>query len=248
MNNRTMRFSLGALAVGAITLVAQTGQSQNAYNNGNASGSTGTDFNFNNAQAGNEIILAGSTAGDDITSFTFQYDFLNSTLGTTGTPAGGETAVLSFYNNWGPTGATKVAGYTVPQSPALFTSAPVSIAGGFTTGQNITFTGANGGLPAGGVDVPQIFTWTVTFTGIGASENAGLALYNPPTTGQNYNDAWYNSAGPTTPNWQLDVASSGGTPLQFGATVTAVPEPSTLGMFAMGSIGLLASGWRKLRR
>jgi hypothetical protein len=248
MNNRTMRFSLGAIAVGAITLLAQNGQSQTTTYN-NTTGNTSTDFNFNNAQAGNEIIQAGFATGDDITSFAFQYDFLNSTLGTTGTPAGGETATLSFYNNWGPTGATKVSGYTVPQSPALFTSSAVSIAGGFTTGQTITFTAANGGLPSGGVDVPQIFTWTVTFAGIATStETAGLALYNPPTTGQNYSDAWYNSAGSTTPSWQLDVASSGGTPLQFGATVSAVPEPSTLGMFAMGSIGLLASGWRKLRR
>jgi hypothetical protein len=243
-----MRFSLGAVTVGAVALLAQTGQSQTVYNN--TTTFTG-DFNYNNAQAGNEVILSGSTLGDDVTGFTFQYDFLNSTLGTTGTPAGGETATLSFYQNYGTSSATKVSGYTVPQSPVLFTSSAVPISGGFTTGSTINFTTANGGLPTGGVDVPQIFTFTVTFAGISSSENAGLALFGPtgsnPSVGQNYADAWYNSAG-STPNWQLDVASSGNPPLTFGATVTAVPEPSSIGLFAMGSMGLLASGWRKFRR
>jgi len=242
-----MRFSLGAVAVGAIALLAQNGQSQTVEYN-NTSTFTG-DFNYGNAQAGNEVILASSSSGAEITSFSFQYDFLNSTLGTTGTPAGGETATLSFYNNWGPSGAQKVSGYTVPQSPALFNSVAVPISGGFTSGSTALFTIANGGLPANGVDVPQIFTWTVTFAGIGASENAGLALFGTtPSVGNNYNDAWYNTAGSVSPAWQLDVASAGNPALTFGAQVSAVPEPSSIGLFAMGSIGLLASGWRKLRR
>jgi len=246
MNNRTMRFSLGALAVGAIALLAQNAQSQSVVYN-NTTTFTG-DFNYGNNQAGNEVILAGSTSGDEITSFAFQYDFLNSSGTTAGTPAGGETASLTFYQNWGTASSTKFNGYTVPQTPALFTTTtPVSIAGGFTTGSTITFSTANGGLPAGGVDVPQIFTWTVTFAGIGGSENAGLALFAPATVGQNYNDAWYGAAG-TSPTWSLDVASGSNPALTFGATVTAVPEPSSLGLFAMGGFGLLASGWRKLRR
>jgi len=244
MNNRTMRFSLGAFAVCAIALLAQNGQSQTVYNNSTTF--TG-DFNYGNNQAGNEVILSGSTAGDEITSFAFQYDFLNSALSTTGSPGGTETATLTFYNNWGPTGATKVSGYTVPQAPPLFTSSAVNIGGAFTTGSTATFSIANGGLPANGVDVPQIFTWTVTFANVGASENAGLALFGPATVGQNYGDAWYGAPG-TSPTWALDVASAGNPALTFGATVSAVPEPSSLGLFAMGGFGLLASGWRKLRR
>jgi hypothetical protein len=245
MNKQTIRFSLSAVAVGAVALLTQNAQSQTTvYNN---TSTFAGDFNYNNAQAGNEVILAGSTSGDEITSFQFQYDFLNSTLGTTGTPAGGETVTLSFYNNYG---GTKVSGYAAPVTPALFTSTPVSLSGqGFTTGTSLTFSVANGGLPAAGVNVPQIFTWTVTFAGIGSAENAGLAEYGPtPLVGQNYSDAWYNTAGAASPVWALDLASSGNPALNFGATVSAVPEPSSIGLFAMGSIGLLASGWRKLRR
>jgi hypothetical protein len=245
MNNRTIRLSVGALAVGAIALLAQNGQSQTVYNN--TTTFTG-DFNYGNNQAGNQVILAGSVNGDDVTSFAFQYDFLNSSGGTTGTPVGGETATLTFYQNYGPSSATKVSGYTVPQTPVLFSSTPVSIAANYTSGSTITFTTANGGLTGGGIDVPQNFTWTVTFAGIGASEQAGLALYGSgPSVGQNYSDAWYGAAG-TSPTWALDVASGSNPALTFGATIAAVPEPSSLGLFAMGGLGLLASGWRKLRR
>lgn len=98
MNNRTIGLSLSAVAVGAITLLAQSSQGQ-VY-------STGTNFTgvFNygttlaGSIAGNEIV-AGPTTGEEITSFTFQYDLLNSTGGTTGSPLGGETATLQFWNN-----------------------------------------------------------------------------------------------------------------------------------------------------
>ena len=77
------------------------------------------------------------------------------------------------------------------------------------------------------------------------------ALYNGPggpTVGQNYGDAWYNTTSGLGGPWNLDVASGSNPALTFGAIVTAVPEPSTLGMFTVGSIGLLSSAGRKLRR
>jgi len=242
MNNRIVRFSVGAVAIGAVALLAQSSQGQSVYYN-NSTTFLG-DFNYGAGTAGNEVILTSPTGGD-VTSFSFQYDLLNSSLGTTGTPGTGDTATLTFWNNYG---GAKVSGYEQP-NVALFTSSAIPLTGtgtpGYTTGQQLVFSAANGGLPAGGVDVPSIFTWTVTFAGLG-TDVAGLAQYGPtPSVGQNYGDAWYS----TTPGtWALDVASSGGVPLTFGATITAVPEPSSLGLFAMGATGLLASGWRKLRR
>jgi hypothetical protein len=254
MNNRTIRLSLGAVAVGAITLLAQSSHGQVVYN-------TGTNFQgvFNygtpaGAIAGNEI-SAGPSSGEEITSFTFQYDLLNSSGTATGTPAGGETATLQFWNNWTSPESTAVSGFRVPGQNLFAGGGAVALTGagtpGFTTGSTLTYNLGNG-LPAGGVDVPQIFTWTVTFAGIPSTEVAGLALFSTTGTGivgGNYANAWYNAnptANPTS--WNLDVASGSNPSLIFGASATAIPEPSSLGLFAMGATGLLASGWRKLRR
>lgn len=240
MSNQTVRLSLGVVAVGAAALLVPGARGQNAYNN-----TTTYNGNFNyvtsstSATAGNEVILTGGLSSYNITSFSFQYDFSGSDVPSTA------TADLIFYQNNG----TQVSGYSGPGT-VLFNSGPFSLGTGssaYTTGATATFNTAALG---GGVTVPQIFTWAVTFSGLTSSESAGLGLFGTiPSVGQNYGDAWYNPNG-TSGTWALDVASSGNPALTFGAQIGAavVPEPSSIALFAMGATGLVASGWRKLRR
>jgi hypothetical protein len=245
MNNKTIRISLGALAVGAIALVAQNAEAQ--VTNYNNTTSFQGDFSYgsstSSAIAGNEVILAGgptppSTTPETITSFSFQY-FLTAT-GSGDVPSTA-TADLIFYQNNG----TQVSGSSSPGT-VLFNSGPISLSGqGLTTGSTLALSSGYVGTVGtiGTVAVPSIFTWAVSFSGLDSAESAGLALYSTTTAGANYGDAWYNATG--TGTWALET----GTPaVTFGAVATTVPEPSTLGMFAMASCGLLASGWRKLRR
>ena len=59
-----------------MALLSQNAKSAVVYDNGTASAYYG-NYNFNNATAGNEIILA-NTGNTYITSFTFQFDLINS--------------------------------------------------------------------------------------------------------------------------------------------------------------------------
>jgi len=237
--NKSSRLSASSVIASAIVLVAQSARSQwiftgNAYQNSTTS--FDANYNFANGpgttQAGNEVVLAGTAPMGFISSFAFQYDF-------TGHGSKNATAVLTFYaNNGTPTAAT--AGYYPPGQP-LFTSAPESL-GNFTPGATMNFGLADLG---GGVEVPQDFTWTVTFSGLSAGQCAGLALYgqttvpdvNTATVGANYGDAWENLSG----SWDL-ISGVGPYPATFGAVIN-VPDSSSL-PFSMGTV-VLALGWMK---
>jgi hypothetical protein len=230
--NKSIRLSAMTAAAGALIVFAQNAHSQwvftgNAYQNSTTS--LNANYNFANGpgttEAGNEVVLAGSATSDFISSFAFQYD-----LGGPGSTAG-VTADLKFYaNNGTPTAST--AGYP-PPGKVLFDSGPFSL-GGPTTGQTANFYQADLG---GGVDVPQDFTWTVTFTGLLANQYAGLALYGPATVGGNYGDAWENLTG----SWDL-INSVGPDAPTFGAVIN-VPDSSCL-PFSVGMV-ILALGWMK---
>jgi hypothetical protein len=207
MNERTAHVFLRALAAGAIALLAQNAQSQTLYSDTNTT--QNGNFNYFNAEAGNQVVLAGTSPSDVITNFEFQFDF----IGTTGA-SGNETADLRIYANNGPL----VSGYPSPGT-VLFDSGPFNIGElGYIAGVTATFNQAQLG---GGVLVPQNFTWTVTFAGLTAGENAGLALYSPATIGTNFNDAWVNAGS----GWQLDVAEMSYPPLDFAAIAQGIASP-----------------------
>jgi len=243
MNNRVTHL-LRAITMGSAAFLAQSALSQVVgYNN--TTTYSGDFFNYAdptpnpgnyNGEAGNEIGLTGSLSSYTITAFDVQFDFLNSSLTTTGTPAGGETVDLTFYQNNG----SIVDGYPSPSTVLYTTGAvPFSTAGinGFTTGQSLNDTGLS-------VTVPQDFTWTVTFGGLTAGETAGLAVYGPATVGDNSGDSWVN----TTGGWTLEVNAPGEPfPLEYGAEafVTAVPEPSTVALGVAGAFALLAARRKK---
>lgn len=87
--------------------------------------------------------------------------------------------------------------------------------------------------------VPQRFVWTVqAYNRQGSVGELGPAYYSPPTVGFSDDFFWLSDMGsPWTPySW------GGEPPANFAARVTAVPEPATLGVFA------LALGVATLRR
>ena len=185
------------------------------------------------AQFGDEIILSGG-AGQRMTSFTFEYF-------ATGL-SGNETVTLRFYRNDG----AQVVGGSFPAnkpSTVLYDSGSFPIVNTFPDGNTLRFdlplNDPNLIIPNNNFD----FTWTVQFGGITGSEVAALDLYSPPNVGNNYNDYWEQLP---SLDWELRAGPAGTPVMNFGATMTAVPEPSPL------QVGLLAGaiwlGWGIYRR
>ncbi len=220
MKNRFTPYLIHVLSVGAVALLCQNAQSQSLVYSDTATYS-GDNFNFDSGQAGtvyagNEIVLAA--ANDVITQFQVQIDFTG-----TGTPTG--TVDVSFYNNNG----AAFNGYATPGS-TIWDSGSSSLSA-FSTGggETLTYT-----VPS--VTVPKDFTYVVSFNGLTSTEVGGLSIYGNTTVGQNYNDAWVN----TGSGWTLQKATGTAPAPQFGATLTAIPEPSTIALGVMGACAFLA--------
>jgi hypothetical protein len=158
-------------------------------------------------------------AGADRRVTDFQFDYFVST-----NSSGNERAEIFFYDNTGSGGAPGVL---------LFRSGEFGLSKGFQTAAAAALS----------VTVPNTFTWSVAFRGIDFNETAGLLLFNPPTVGASFDDFWVkNSDG----SWSTFLIDGGATPANFGARVTAVPEPSTYALAIMGAVSAL--GYRRFRR
>lgn len=236
MKKRTIQLLTSILIVGGVALVAQNAQSQVVvYDNGTASSYYG-NYNFNNAAAGNEIILANS-GNTYISEFQFQFDLVNSNSATplAGAPTGNEEVDLTFYQNNGPV----TNGYASPGTE-IYDSGFYSLG---AIGLN-SFTLGTNSIYNPDVSVPQDFTWAVTFSNVPPSESAGLALRSLPTTGTAYGDVWENDGA----GWHLNTDNSDveGN-LDLGAeaeTPTVVPEPSWLWLV---NVAAGAGFWRMKR-
>ena len=167
-----------------------------------------------NEPMGDEITLDGNSRV--VTQFSL---ILSSSVRTTLS-----SLTLTFYKNDG----QDAYGYDGAPGTQLWTTSDSNLTvDGSTT---VTFSVPN-------VEVPDTFTWIVS----AASDSAGLATYNPPTTGSSGNyywdrdhsdGLWYGMWFSTKP-----VAN-------FAAQVMAVPEPTTSTMDALGGLSAL---WRKRR-
>jgi hypothetical protein len=166
---------------------------------------------------GDQIDIGGS--GWIASSFRFEY-FASGLQGN-------ETARIQFYSNNG----VPLEGSDVQAPGELLYQSPVI---------NLQ----NGNVPVIieqlaplGVLLPESFTWTVKLTGVSGSEVFGLNLYDPPTAGSSLNDIWQF----TTEGWNLLQLPGlpSGVSANFGAVLTAVPEPSPIALLALGGIALL---------
>lgn len=185
-----------ALACFGVSLHAQDAT---AYDNlpGTQYGSfAALDFRGNPTEFGDEIALAGTAR--TVTKFIFDYygNF---------TPNGDETARIRFYANDGP-------GVFLKPNTLLYESPAFSIVKGEA---RVTLD-----IPY--VEVPNSFTWTVSFSGVTQTDgdSAELVVVNPPSVGAqlaggltgSYRDYWKFNAGVwtvymLTNNWPANFAA-----------------------------------------
>lgn len=182
-------------------------------------------FAAGNAWFGDEVFFGGTAR--TITEFAFEVWAEN--IAADASPA---HAQLFLMRRDGPENA-EPGSVLFQTDPFLIDPADVAAGNGF-----VTYT-----IDQLALDWPdQNLIWTVQFTGLDGNENAGLTLYDPPSVGSSFSDFWRKDA-TAGAGWQLfsdpDVA------VNFGARITAVPEPSTLVYALLGGLTLL--GLRRFR-
>lgn len=174
----------------------------------------------NGTEFGDEINLGGTERV--VTDFKFEY-FLGANA------SGNETVQLVLHANDGPLISRSNPDGTSFQvaSPGtvLYTSPVLSLQTGFQTADASGFS----------VTVPDTFSWTVAFNGIDAGEVAGLRVYDPPTVGSSFADFWQKNNG----TWNTYLFTDPAGPANFAARVTAVPEPTTMGLGLLAGLSFL---------
>ena len=219
------RFAKIAVGVASAVMVSLSGFADVVYNNSTTySGSYVTST----TEFGDQIFTVGPTVNNRITDFQFEY------YGSLAPNASGRTAVVKFYANDG----APVGGAATPGTTALYTSPSFSLAAGYNT-VNIVALGANNVfIPSNGS-----ITWTVSFSGLQAGEAVGLLIYERPSIGNSNIDYWQKDSGGA---WALKQIAGGSPAANFGAKLTALPEPSILQL--TGLAGAFLAGLAGYRR
>lgn len=176
------------------------------------------EFFSSTQEFGDEIALEGTER--EVVGFQFE-------TFASGIPEGETTGTLRFYENDGP----EVDSANAPGT-LLFESNPFEVSFGTETH---TLTGVS-------VDVPDTFTWTVEFSGVGDGE-AGLTMSDPVEVGGSFDDFWAL----TDEGWDTFRFPDGDPAANFTAQVTAVPEPSALALGVLGGIAFFAYRFRTRR-
>ncbi|MEI8291298.1 MAG: hypothetical protein WCH99_17660 [Verrucomicrobiota bacterium] len=84
------------------------------------------------------------------------------------------------------------------------------------------------------VALPSTFTVVYNISGLSGGDTLSLPVYYPPSVGTNYNDYWLKVG----INWELVTNNAGGVSfgMQFNNSPTPTPEPSVLGLGALGMV------------
>jgi subtilisin-like proprotein convertase family protein len=125
------------------------------------------------AEVGNQVTLTGTERYP--TRFSLEYWGTNVSQPSF---AGAVTARVRFYDNDGPT----VSPGRASPGTILYDSGPISIAATKTGSLVLDNFQLNAATPLQGI-LPESFTWTVRFEGLGNQDAAGLTLYGPPVEG-----------------------------------------------------------------
>jgi hypothetical protein len=215
MTKNSLTLAVAFAALASLSAKAQIIAYDNTSNYQNVVSSQG------NIEIGDEINL--TTGASTISDFQFEYNYNGA-----GTPTG----ILRIY--------AKDANSGLAPGTLLFQSGSFTLQNGFHQGavNNISLA------------VPGTIIWSVDFAGIGAGENAGLLYYNGVGVGagpgQSFDDHWEFTTDPNNPSlpphWVL--FDTPGVIDNFGARVTTVPEPTTVGLL-MGGAALLGLAARR---
>ena len=198
--------------------------------NGNAFGTTGMQ------QIGNEISIAPNVW--TLTNFSIEYYTPDTTLALSGVGID-----VNFYLNNG----TVTNGFHTPGTLIYSSGWYYGLLGGGTGYQVVSYASSDlygGALPGhinlpGSFLMPGDFTFTITFTNLGL-ETVYLPLATN-TPGISFGDYWLNNP-PSA--WTLFSTNTADANLMVDFAGT--PEPSTLGLAAIG--GALLLGINRLRR
>ena len=166
---------------------------------------------------GDQVSLEGINR--KLSSFQFEY---NASLA----PSPSKIGVVRMYANDGPAGAPGTLIWETDQFSLENGQGRISF-------ENIT-----------GVILPQNLTWSLVASGLNGGEKFGVQLYDPPSIGASAADYWQKNA---FGGWSLQVLNNanGSTVANFGARITAVPEPTTMVFAVVGGLALLGYSRRK---
>ena len=244
----TLKTSVLLLAVAAAAVKASAGD---VYNDLFQYSSSGYVFPLLNGQpVGQQVYLNNQQLAvyPYLTNFTFAYSSTD-----TSAYAGNVQLDVQFFKNDGPT----TNGYASPgtlfyQTGWFQVDPPLYLFGGSTNTayghigslgtEDDLYNPANPDIAlAQGVALPSSFTVVFTVTNLVGTDNLSLPLFNPSAAGvvgTNYGSYWQDNGG----NWSL--VTNNATPVSFGIQLETTPEPSVIGMGAVGAL-LLARLARK---
>lgn len=204
----------------ASSVVAQ-GVSQVVYQHsgsGNFSYTTGSEY-------GDEVVLPTHVISGVqwvITGFSFEYA-ANYAL------AGGLTFRIYEQNG------VPISGSASPGTE-IYEKAIDIVNGGAVVNIDFAYDAAN--------TIPNRLTYTVQFSGLLPGNTAGLIIPGgTPAIGSSANDFW-EKTGSGANDWALKAFNPGSPSANFVATITAVPEPSTVAMMVAG-VGLVLVAIRR---
>jgi hypothetical protein len=223
--------------VGAGLLLATNGavHAQNLYNDSTTD--TGNSLNFvNGTTLGNEIVMGYANPYYSLTDFSFEY---YSPLATF-TGVNVQMEVYLYANDGSPFNGYATPGTSLYDSGLFSLSTPQQYSASFPGGP-VNAVALDFDLSASPVTVPRDFTLAVVVTGLTGGDTAGIELFDPPTTGQNYGDYWSNNGG----GWQLLTNT---VPTDFGAQFSGTPTPEPSSAYLGVAGGTLLAGLTWLRR
>jgi len=172
-------------------------------------------FDPGQSEVGNQVTLAGTETYPS--RFTIEYWGTNAAQSDF---AGRVTARIRFYKNDGVPTNNPGPGTMIFDSGSIGVQATNN---GILSIQNFQLDAA---LPLVG-SLPSNFTWTVTFSGLGTQDAAGLVFYGPPVSGESAPGFWqfgtngWTLAGQAGQAFGAQLAAlSGGVNLTVSSTVT----------------------------
>jgi MYXO-CTERM domain-containing protein len=240
--NMKISFLKATSAVAGIILAGNVGVRGDTLYQDTANPS-GQVMNLGNNQQVGEQVWLGPTAPEYLTNFSFQY------YSAAATYSGSVQMDVRLYANDG----TLFNGYARPGT-VLFDSGNFTLANPWsvngTNSATVVFQLSDllsGTTPLNqNLSLPTNFTFSVTVSGLSGADAVGLPIFGPAQVGWNAGDYWYDVSG----NWQLLTNSSG--PVAFGSQflgqTTPTPEPTVLGLGALGAAALLVIARRRQRR